>query len=207
MEIKRTANAGGVLRLDNVSVLLDGICGEIKPYFKTPETLRREILENLPNIVAFTHTHTDHFDKDFAALFSEKYPKMLVYPRGENEAVFGKVKIESVITRHIGMFDIKHFSFVISGSKRIWFMGDASPVTLKSMAAFEKPDVLFVPFTYFATESAFRLTKNSGAKEIVLLHMPSKEGDGKIIWEAVENNIRNERNIHIPEIGETIVFN
>ena len=190
--------------LDGVSVLLDGICGEIKPYIKTPDNIRDELYKNLPDIVAFTHTHTDHYDKDFALYFEENASKSIVYPRGVSESLVGNLKINAVPSRHIGMFDIRHFSFVITGSKCVWFMGDASPVTLKSMSDCPRPDVLFVPFSYFSSESALRLTKNTGAKNIVLLHMPERKGDGKIIWETVEGFIKNEQNIYIPKMGEII---
>ena len=38
MRVKRTANAGVLLELDGARILLDGVCGEIKPYLPTPET-------------------------------------------------------------------------------------------------------------------------------------------------------------------------
>ena len=207
MEIKRTANAGVLITLDGVSLLLDGICGEIKPYIKTPDNIREELYENLPDMVAFTHTHTDHFDKEYASFFEEKTSKSIVYPRGVSEAQVGNLKIRAIKSRHIGMFDIRHFSFVINGSKTVWFMGDAAPVTIKNMVDYQIPDVLCVPFSYLSTEFALRLTKNTKAKEIILLHMPEKEGDGKVIWETVEGFIKGEKNIHIPKVGESLVFN
>ena len=206
MEIKRTANAGVLLGLDGVSILLDGICGEIKPYIKTPYAIAEELYNNLPNIVAFTHTHTDHFDKEFCSYFEEKKGQKAVWPRGDRVKSFGGVTVSSVPSRHIGRFEISHFSFIITGSKTAWFMGDASPVILKSMNDFQRPDILFVPFSYFSTESAVRLTKNVGAKHIVLLHMPKRENEGVAIWQTVEGFIKNEPNVIVLDIGETLIL-
>ena len=69
MEIIRTANAGILLRLDGKAVLLDGVCGEVKPYLATPEHLRKRVLEEKPDAVAFTHSHIDHCDPLFVSAY------------------------------------------------------------------------------------------------------------------------------------------
>ncbi len=204
MKIKRTANAGVLLELDGVSILLDGICGEVPPYIATPEEIRKELYSALPDIVAFTHTHTDHYDKDFALFFEENTKRKILSPENKGEIGIGGVKIKSVDSRHIGRNDIEHISFVIQGSRCAYFMGDASPITLKKMGNFHTPDVLFVPFAYFSSESATEITKSIGADKIVLLHMPNKDNDNYKIWETVNNFIIGEQNIHILKIGETL---
>ena len=61
MRIRRTANAGVLLTLDTITILLDGVCQQVHPYLPTPAEIRSELLENAPDIVAFTHEHQDHF--------------------------------------------------------------------------------------------------------------------------------------------------
>lgn len=204
MKIKRTANAGVLLELDGVSILLDGICGEVPPYIATPEEIREELYSAPPDIVVFTHIHTDHYDKDFALFFEKNAQRKILSPENKDEMGVGSVKIQSVDSRHIGRNDIEHISFVIQGSRCAYFMGDASPITLKKMGCFPKPDVLFVPFAYFSSESAAEITKSIGADKIVLLHMPNKENDDYKIWDTVNNFIISEQNIHILKIGETL---
>ena len=65
MEIRRTANAGVLLTLDDVKILLDGVSREVKPYPATPPKIKQELLSCPPDVVLFTHDHPDHFDPDY----------------------------------------------------------------------------------------------------------------------------------------------
>jgi L-ascorbate metabolism protein UlaG (beta-lactamase superfamily) len=96
-----------------------------------------------------------------------------------------------------------HHSFVIEGSKCIWFMGDASPMQMKKMAEFPKPDVLIVPYAYANTPSAWEMTKAARATTVVLLHLPEKEKDPFALWRQVKNVTEGECCLWIPEVGET----
>ncbi len=204
MTIKRTANAGVLLKMDGVSMLLDGVCGEIPPFFATPEHIRQELYATPPDMVAFTHTHTDHYDKEFSLFFEKSTAKKVLSP--ENKGIFtvDGVTIRSVDSRHIGKNDVEHISFVVVGTRCVWFMGDASPVTLKGMGNYPKPDVLFVPFAYLNSKATVEHTKSVGAAEIVLLHLPNAEKDEYNIGETVDAFIKGEQNIHIPTMGETL---
>lgn len=204
MKIRRTANAGVLLTLDGVSILLDGICAQVPPYLETPQEIKNEICEGLPDIAAFTHFHTDHFDGDFVRLFELETGKRVLSPENRESQRMSQVELVAVPTRHIGKTDVEHISFVIKGSKTIWFMGDAGPLMLKKMAGYEKPDVLFAPFAYFNSSSSLELTKSVGAKKIIVLHLPDKNNDEFKICESVQESIKNEQNIHIINLGETI---
>ena len=71
----------------------------------------------------------------------------------------GGVGITPVPTRHIGKASqtTSHFSFVIEGSHRVWFMGDATPAQMAQLAPYGKPDVLIVRYwmSYFAPSLGF----------------------------------------------------
>ena len=43
MELRRTANAGVLLKLDDVEILLDGVCQEVKPYLATPPAEKEKL--------------------------------------------------------------------------------------------------------------------------------------------------------------------
>lgn len=206
MQILRTANAGVLLTFDGVRILLDGICGEIPPYLATPQNIKLELCEALPDIVAFTHFHTDHFDKNFALLFEQKTGRRIISPENSGPQRVGGVEITTVATRHIGKTDIEHISFIIKGSKTIWFMGDASPLTLKNMANYPPPDVLFAPFAYFNSPSSIKLTKGLQARSIFVLHLPNENNDEFRIRGAVQENIKGEPNIYIINLGESFNF-
>ncbi len=204
MEIKRTANAGVLIKTNGTSVLLDGICNPPLPYLAIPNEIKNEIISCLPNIVGFTHTHNDHFDNEFAEYFSKiTGEKVIMTP---NICVQkGNVKVMSVKTRHLGKSDVAHISFVVMAeNKCIWFSGDAAPVSLLGQSDLPKPDILIVPFAYVNTASSFNNTLKSGAKEIIVVHMPSKENDIYNIYQSVENVVNGNKSIRIPKIGETI---
>ena len=71
MEFIRTSNAGGLLKLDNVSLLIDGISEELFPYSGTPGDIRKELEEEYPDIVLYTHIHKDHYDEKYIKKFKE----------------------------------------------------------------------------------------------------------------------------------------
>ncbi len=206
MKILRTANAGVLLTLDDVSILLDGVCGDLPPYLVTPDDIKQRLYLNLPDIVAYTHFHTDHFDNEFASFYENKTGNKIVSPQLPFSVSVKGVTISSVETRHIGKTDVKHVSFIIKGSKTVWFMGDASPANLKNMSENSKPDILFAPFSYFNSPSSLRLVKNLGAEKIFILHLPNENNDEFNINSIVMGNIKNEPDIKIINLGETIIL-
>lgn len=206
VEIKRTANAGVLLKIDGVSILLDGVCGDLYPYIGTPENIRNELIVDFPDILAFTHMHEDHYDEIYAELYKKDTLRSVYGPELSHFSEEGTVKLQAVSTRHIGKSDLPHVSFIISGSKCVWFMGDASPLVVKKFENIPSPDILIVPYAYVNTKTAWELTKSLGAKDIVVLHLPSRNDDSERLWEAVETIVGNEENIHIPDVGDVIIL-
>ena len=218
MEIRRTANAGVLLKLENATILLDGVCREVFPYLCTPSSLQKELLLAKPDIVAFTHHHEDHFDPDFSLNFSENYGHKVMgteqmvqlYPdtvsfrpcvSGENW------KLSAFQTRHIGKGGLTtdHLSYIVEAGKCVWFMGDASPVQMKQLRAYPKPDVLIVPYAYLISPPAIQAVEDLQPGKIVLVHMPLKEHDPDGLWQMVApvREHLGDRLI-IPELGQTI---
>jgi L-ascorbate metabolism protein UlaG (beta-lactamase superfamily) len=183
------------------------VCRELPPYLGTPQIIRERLVANPPDVVAFTHKHDDHCDDTYAEIYKQKAPGSYVGPESfpVNTEISG-VGITSVQTRHIGKADIAHVSYIIEGSACVWFMGDASPLMLRRLEGQRRPDIIVVPFAYAMTESALRMTKETGAKDIVLVHMPKKENDPDEIWSAVEKTTENTDGIYIPELGEILVL-
>jgi L-ascorbate metabolism protein UlaG (beta-lactamase superfamily) len=208
MKITRTANAGVLLELDGVSILMDGVCREVKPYPATPPEVKAELKANMPEVVAFTHAHKDHYDPGFAAE-ALRQNGVIFGPaecHGSMEpGQVGSVRITPLVSRHIGAAgkDTQHASFIIEGSACIWFTGDASPSQWGRLSL-PKPDVLIVPYAYCNTPAAWAATKALGAKVIVLLHMPARSDDSIGLWSAVENTVGENSNLFIPAINETV---
>ncbi len=212
MELTRTANAGVLLRLDGVTILLDGVCREVKPYPATPPEIKAELLRDLPDAVAFTHAHKDHFDPAFATAYQQQTSRVIFGPadcHGTMEAgEVGNVRITPIPSRHIGAAGktTSHASFILEGSQCVWFLGDASPLLWKDRSDLPKPDVLIVPYAYATTPAAWEITKALHPKEIVLLHLPDRQDDSIGLWDAVEATVEDKTHLHIPALAETIHF-
>ena len=205
MEIRRTANAGVLLTLDHVKILLDGVCQEVKPYLATPQAEKEMLSKYWPDVVAFTHAHEDHFDEAYALDYSTATGREVA--RGSLSV--GQVTVTSVPTRHMGRWGLTtpHQSFVIAGSQQIWFLGDASPSQMKQFSSFLKPDVLIVPYPYVSTPAALKMVEAYLPCKIVLLHMPERANDPEHIWQnAAEGMEQLKANLYVPALGETLQF-
>lgn len=215
MEIQRTANAGVLLKMDGVSILLDGLCSRVEPYLATPNTIRDRLLENPPDILAFTHSHADHFDASLASIFHQKTLRPIVGPENLPSATvfgpisLGKVTLRPVSSRHLGKVekDIQHVSYVIQGEKCVWFLGDASPLQWQGRGELPRPDVMIVPYAYALTKSAWKLTC-SMTEHVILLHLPERENDPYGLWSMVENTTKDSCavDLQIPALGQTILL-
>ncbi len=195
------------MELDGVSVLLDGVCGEVHPYIKTPPYIKTRLTDHFPDIVAFTHLHDDHFDSDYADKYVSNTHRPVIYGSvNHNSAEYKNIRLLSVPTRHIGKTDIVHGSFCVCGTKTVWFMGDASPICLDSMSDCPPPDVLVVPYAYAITPSAWQKTKSTGAKYIVLVHLPERQNDSLGLWDSVTEVTRGDISLYIAQIDKTLIF-
>ena len=204
MKIQRTANAGVLLTLDDVQILLDGVCREVNHYLATPPAIARELLEQKPNVVAFTHTHADHYSPAYA----QACGKEVVLPDGTEKTVsVGSVRMTALPTRHMGKAGLTdaHQSFVIQGSQSVWFLGDAAPTELKKFTSYPKPDVLMVPYPYISTPAALRQVEAVLPCKVVLLHLPDPELDPEGLWQSIGPGMAClKSDLCIPQLGQTL---
>lgn len=211
MEIKRTANAGVLLRLDGKSILLDGVCEEVKPYLPTPAGERETLLKSAPDAIAFTHDHKDHYDAAFVSAYHKSAAGPILGPADipfstAETVTLGNVRITQVPTHHLGVSAaLGHHSFILEGSRCVWFMGDASPLQWRKLSHLPKPDVLIVPYG-FAIGSGWQISSQLGAEAVVLLHLPEKDNDPYGLWQAVVETTGQGSGprLYIPDMGETI---
>ena len=207
MEIRRTANAGVLLTIDDVTILLDGVCRQVLSYLPTPQAELQRLSETLPDAVAFTHHHPDHYDPSFAKVYEDATGRRIL-PTSHVSFV-GNVRIDAIPTRHMGKTDpnLQHVSFVLQGSRCVWFLGDAAPQQLKLLSEYPRPDVLIVPFPYLATDVSVKQIETYLPCQIVLVHMPAKANDPDGIWEMVAPAMRKLGQwIRCPEIGENLTL-
>ena len=211
MEIKRTANAGVLLTLDGKRILLDGVCGSVAPYMETPEAIRQQLLQTPPDALAFTHAHEDHYDALFVSQYVQETagpvlgPAEIPYAAAQPLLMEG-VSVQPVETQHLGKGQsVSHCSFVIRGSRCVWFAGDASPESLQSRQILPPPDILVAPYSY-AIGHGWQVTKSLAPRILLLLHLPERHRDIHGLWSAVEQTVGNDRSVQvlIPAMGEKI---
>ena len=209
MEIQRTANAGALLKMDGVSILLDGLCDGIDIYLPTPPVIADSLLANLPDVLAFTHNHPDHYSEALLLPYRKQNLRPILGPEylPMQALRIGEVTITPVPSRHIGKTEpgLSHHSLIIKGSQCVWFMGDAAPLQWKDRGDLPKADVLIAPFAYANTKTAWDLSC-ALAEKIVLLHLPERDNDPYGLWQAVETTTAGAANLYIPKMGETITI-
>lgn len=215
MQLRRTANAGVLLELDGVTILMDGVCREVKPYPTTPPEERDALCKSFPDVVCFTHAHKDHYDPAFAALYEKQTGGAIFGPEAlpgckatmEAKTVKG-IRVQPLSSRHIGAAGktTPHASFILEGSKIIWFLGDAAPMQWKGRQELPKPDVLIAPYAYANTESSWAFTKSLGAERIFLVHMPEPACDTIGLWQAVTTVTEGDDVITILPMQETLTL-
>ena len=214
MLISRVSNAGVLLELDGVRILLDGFATNEGPYLATPAPIRDELLANPPDMLAFTHEHPDHFDAQMAEQYHKQTLRPVLGPENlpcgttARGISHGWVSVLPIKSRHIGKeyFHVPHVSYAINGSKAVWFLGDAVPSQWHGID--RKCHVLIAPFAYALSDSAWRMTCEL-AEHVVLVHMPLRDNDPAGLWPQVEavTSASCPVQLHIPQIGETIEIN
>lgn len=214
MILQRTANAGVLLEMDGVSILLDGVCRQEGPYLETPEPILQKLRDNPPDAVAFTHAHADHYRKDYAEAFHRQTLRPVLGPESlqldglcTGAYTAGDVQIRPVPSRHIGKVREEHRSYILTGSRCVWFMGDASPLQWQNTALQPKPDILIAPFAYAANETGWEIVKQLHPKIFVLVHMPDRNNDIYGLWEKVYTITIREKWLFtvIPEMGQRLI--
>lgn len=221
-EFTRTANAGGLLTLDGKRILLDGVSGAAGDYLPTPEHVEAGLLETPIDLMAFTHAHADHFSPEFVRRYRERRPlppllgpadvsaALPGYSVMDGETRIGPVRVTTVPSRHMGRAgrETVHRSFILSGSRRVWFLGDASPDQWRARPDLPAPDILIAPFPYAGTEAAWRVVAALSPEMVILVHLPHPERDSASLWPAVRRIVarHGEKSVLIPEIGETIAL-
>lgn len=207
MEIQRTANAGVLLKMDGVSILLDGLCDRIDPYLPTPKAIADTLLLNPPDILAFTHGHADHCSEALLLPYRKQNLRPILGPESLHIGTvrMGNVRITPVASRHIGKVEqgLQHVSYIIQGSRCIWFTGDASPLQWKGREDLPKPDVLIAPYAYANTKTAVELS-GSLSENLVLLHLPERDNDAFGLRKQVETATAQcgTMRFWIPDIGD-----
>lgn len=211
MQIKRTANAGVLLGLDGKSILLDGVCQEVKPYLATPAQMYEALLRDPPDAIAFSHTHPDHYWPSFVSDYLQKAAGPVIGPAdiafADTHTVrLGTVRIIPVQCRHLGRSEqIAHRSYIIQGSRCVWFMGDATTEHWLEQTQLPHPDVMIAPYA-FASGHGWQVTKELNPDVLVLVHMPEKDQDIHGIWDGVTRTVGKDKHpmVIVPEMGQTV---
>lgn len=210
MKIKRTANAGVLLQLDGRSILLDGVCGKAAPYLETPSEIRAMLLRKKPDALVYTHSHTDHYDPLFVSEYLQNSAGPVLGPADipcscQGSMQLGDVTVTPVESSHVGKTDCEaHRSYILQGSKCVWFMGDASVLHWQKKTDLPKPDVLIAPYG-FLLGRGWAYCRSLDPDAVVVVHLPDKENDPYSLWDALQNTLADSPGpkVLMPAMGET----
>jgi len=211
MEIQRTANAGVCLKMDGVAILLDGLCDRVEGYLPTPGAIAEQLLVSPPDLLAFTHRHADHCSEALLLPYRKQNLRPILGPEllHMGAVKVGNVKITPIASRHLGKVEpgLQHVSFIIEGSRCVWFIGDAAPIQWKNRMDLPRPDVLIAPYAYGNSKAAWDLSC-SLTNKMVMLHLPERNQDPYGLWSAVAQTTAGESamQLWIPEMGERITI-
>ncbi len=191
--------------MDGISILLDGVCSKVEPYEVTPKVILEELSNNYPDAVGFTHRHPDHFLNGFVCDYENVTGRKALIS-ADTSVTVGSVKLHSFPTRHLGRVEegLLHSSFLIKGSKTILFTGDAAPNAIKNLHA----DVLIAPFAYANSAAGLKAAAATGAKDLILVHMPEFDPDPYGIWDSVRTALSGESQlrVHFPKLGQSVII-
>ena len=208
-----------LVALDSVILLLDGVCQGYSLYLAPPPAIIQELEHHPPDALAFTHSHPDHFEAGFAARFYEKTHRPILGTAGvaellpgvpveQGSAVIGGVRVTPVPSRHLGAEwrNYPHVSYLLEGSKRIFYVGDATPACWKDAVFQLQPDVLIAPYPYVTTRIGWQSVERFAPKALVVVHMTAKDNDPDGIWPMVQRGIDTHRDIpvYVPDLGEKV---
>lgn len=190
---------------------MDGVCREVKPYLATPPELCSTLLQEKPDVVAFTHAHADHYDPAFVSNYLQNAAGPVMGPAdipfSTQETIrVGDVTITPVDSHHMGKAEpMGHRSYIIQGSKCVWFMGDASPLHWLERTDLPRPDILMAPYG-FVIGRGWEITRALNPGMLLLLHLPDRRSDIYGLWDAVEHTVARDSHpiVLIPRMGETL---
>ena len=211
MELQRTANAGVLLKLDGVSILLDGLADRVEGYIPTPAAIADQLLQSPPDILAFTHDHADPCSERLLLPYRKQNLRPILGPESlyRGAVKVGSVTITPVASRHLGKVEpgLQHVSYILEGSRCVWFLGDAAPVQWKKRTDLPRPDVIIAPYAYGNTKLGWELACGL-TKQLVLLHLPERTQDPYGLWQSVEQTTAGNASMKlwIPEIGERLML-
>ena len=211
MELQRTANAGVLLKLDGVSILLDGLADRVEGYSPTPAAIAGQLLQSPPDILAFTHGHADHCSEALLLPYRKQNLRPILGPESLylGAVKVGNVTITPIASRHLGKVEpgLQHVSYILEGSCCVWFLGDAAPVQWRNRADLPRPDVVIAPYAYGNTKTGWELACSLTDK-LVLLHLPERDKDPFGLRKSVEQVKAGNTAVKlwIPEIGERLVI-
>ncbi len=205
MRFVRTANAGGILSLDGKEILLDGVCDPSGPYLGTPKPMDWQLSKLPISCIAWTHFHPDHCRKAFYGEMAFTPGVTQLSPENPGLWQAENVTVTPLPSRHLGKSLCPHQSYLITGSQRILFTGDAAPTQWQQL---QDVDVLIAPYAYANSPAAWKRVRAMGVKKAVIIHLPPKEKDSFGLWEGVSAVTADEQEIavYFPEIGEKITL-
>ena len=220
MRFTRTACAGGLLELDGVCILFDGVGLPVQDYPPTPPDILNDLLSRQIDLLAFSHTHPDHFSPAFVIHYLSRRDVFLAGPEDMSAALddipveagsirLGDVTVTPLPCRHMGRKEsLPHRAYLVEGSVCVLFLGDASPLPWRDIDLRPIPDVVIAPLGFALTEVAWLSVEHLRPGLLIMTHFSEEARDASELRAAARLVAKrhSEQKVVIPVLGETVEF-
>ncbi|MBQ6798017.1 MAG: hypothetical protein IJP11_02130 [Oscillospiraceae bacterium] len=204
LKITSVCNAGVLIEYGQDSLLVDGIAQSYLGFTGLSDALygqlqnREGIFSGLRGIL-FTHCHPDHYDALRFADIRKADPSLLSFVPDENTSSAGCIQcgpfsVYYTETPHMPhtFEQVRHFTLLIcAGSQSVYIAADAmlDAELHRTILRGVQPDWIAVNPVYLTMKSTVDWLADSGARDILIYHVPADPNDATGMRKKAERSI------------------
>ncbi len=206
MEVLFTASCGIFISDGKNTIAIDALhCKKAEPFSPVPKQTLEYVMENTDaNLLLYTHTHCDHYDKELTKAYIKRHGSRLIMPvedyadytvsgsHGKLDIKELDMSIEYVRLTHSGeqyRNEINYGYYISFGGKKLLTLGD-SAISAPELPEFVKDkeiDVAFINFPFYTLGSGRSVVKDViKPKNVIVQHLPFAEDDRFGYYDAIK---------------------
>lgn len=200
------ANSGISIEIGCTVIWVDALHNEGLPGFSTlndcmVEAIFGDEILGVPNVIAFTHKHQDHYSAELTAKAIKTWPSTkVILPEGvsdKQEICIGDIKLRFIKLSHAGkeFKDVEHYGVIIKGANQtILVSGDCEICDEKLLdeTQNERIGISIMNFPWVTLRKGRAAIESLiKPKHLIVAHLPFEEDDIYGYFPAAEKAIKN----------------